>query len=176
MQSTLDLVFAKSAQDIEAVRALMEEYLAWHGARYSEHRDLLERYFDYDGYRLEMERLPGEYDAPRGCLLLARSGKDVLGSVALRDLGAGIGEMKRMFVRSQAQGSGVGKRLARSVMKIAGALGYEKMRLDTGPLQTEAVNMYRKLGFEFIKPYYDLPPALAELLVFMECDLRDGEG
>ena len=56
-------------------------------------------------------------------------------------------------------------------MKIASALGYATMRLNTGPLQTEAVNMYQNLGFKKIKPYYDLPPALEERLVFMECDL-----
>ena len=173
MENTIELSFAKCERDLEAVRGLMREYLVWHGARYSQYQDLLERYFDYNSYQLEMDRLPGEYDSPRGCLLLARRGDDVDGCVALRDLGAGIAEMKRMFVRPQAQGSGTGKRLAKSVMKIASALGYTKMRLDTGPLQTETVKMYQNFGFEFIDPYYDLPPTLGEMLVFMECDLKE---
>lgn len=173
MENTIELSFAKCEQDLEAVRGLMREYLVWHRSRYSEYQDLLEKYFDYDSYQLEMDRLPGQYGSPKGCLLLARRGDDVDGCVAMRDLGAGVAEMKRMFVQSHAQGSGTGKRLAKSVMKIASALGYTRMRLDTGPLQTEAVNMYQNLGFQFIEPYYDLPPELGEMLVFMECDLQD---
>lgn len=171
MECAIELSFAKSEQDIEDVRGLMREYLVWHGVRYSEYRDLLEKHVDYKAYQLEIDRLPGEYDAPKSCFLMARRGNDVVGCVALRDLGEGFAEMKRMFVRPQAQGSGVGKRLTTSIMKIASALGYATMRLNTGPLQTEAVNMYQNLGFKFIKPYYDLPPALEERLVFMECDL-----
>jgi GNAT superfamily N-acetyltransferase len=175
IESTIELSIAKSEQDLETVRGLMREYLVWHGTRYSDYHELLERYFDYDGYQLEMDCLPVEYDSPKGCLLLARRGDDVDGCVALRDLGAGIAEMKRMFVRSRAQGSGIEERLAKSVIQIASALGYKTMRLDTGPLQTDAVNMYQKLGFKFIEPYYDLPPALGEMLVFIECDLIESK-
>lgn len=175
MECAIELSFAKSEQDIEAVRGLMREYLVWHQLRYSEFRNVLEKHVDYKAHQLEIDRLPGEYDSPKSCFLMARRGNDVVGCVALRDLGEGIAEMKRMFVRPQAQGSGVGKRLATSVMKIASALGYATMRLNTGPLQTEAVNLYQKLGFKIIKPYYDLPPSLREQLVFMECDLMFAE-
>lgn len=171
MKCAIELSFAKSEQDIEAVRGLMREYLVWHQFRYSESRDQLEKHVDYEAHELAIDRLPGEYDSPKSCFLMARRGHDALGCVALRDLGEGIAEMKRMFVRPQAQGSGVGKRLATSLLKIADGLGYATMRLNTGPLQTEAVNLYQKLGFKVIKPYYDLPPALMERLVFMECDL-----
>ena len=175
MECAIELSFAKSEQDIEAVRGLMHEYLVWHGLRYSEFRDQLEKYVDYKAQQLEIDRLPGEYDSPRSCFLMARRGDDAVGCVALRDSGEGIAEMKRMFVRPQAQGSGVGKRLATSLIKIANGLGYATMRLNTGPLQTEAVNLYQKLGFKIISPYYDLPLALGERLVFMERDLMSAE-
>ncbi len=79
--------------------------------------------------------------------------------------------MKRLFVTSEGQGMGVGKRLATWVVKEATDLGYRTMRLDTGWLQTEALTMYGALGFRRIGPYYDLPAELGERLVFMERDL-----
>ena len=175
MECAIELSFAKSEQDIEAVRGLMREYLVWHQLRYSEARDQLEKLVDYKAHESAIDRLPGEYDSPKSCFLMARRGNDVIGCVALRDLGEGIAEMRRMFVSPQAQGSGVGRRLATGIMKIASALGYATMRLNTGPLQTEAVNLYQKLGFKAVEPYNDLPPALRERLVFMECDLMSAE-
>lgn len=171
MECAIELSFAKNEQDIAAVRGLMREYLEWHESRYSEFREMLEKHVDYKAQQLEIDRLPEKYDSPRSCFLMARRGNDVVGCVALRDLGEGIAEMKRMFVRPQEQGSGIGNRLAASIMEIASALGYATMRLNTGLLQTEAVNLYQKLGFKVIKPYYDLPTSLRERLVFMECDL-----
>ncbi|WP_084605049.1 GNAT family N-acetyltransferase [Cognatishimia maritima] len=175
MECAIELSFAKSERDIEAVRGLMREYLVWHQLRYSESRDQLEKHVDYKAHELAIDRLPGEYDSPKSCFLMARRGHDALGCVALRDLGEGIAEMRRMFVRPQVQGSGVGRRLATGIMKIASALGYATMRLNTGPLQTEAVNLYQKLGFKAVEPYNDLPPALKERLVFMECELMSAE-
>ena len=175
MECAIELSFAKNERDIEAVRGLMREYLVWHEVRYSEFREMLEKHVDYKAQQLEIDRLPEKYDSPRSCFLMARRGNDVVGCVALRDLGEGIAEMKRMFVRPQAQGSGVGTRLATSIIKIASALGYVTMRLNTGQVQTEAVNLYQKLGFNVITPYDNLPAALTERLVFMECDLMSAE-
>ena len=46
MECAIELSFAKSEQDIEAVRGLMREYLVWHQLRYSEARDQLEKLVD----------------------------------------------------------------------------------------------------------------------------------
>ena len=79
--------------------------------------------------------------------------------------------MKRMFVDPRFHGSGIGRALAEELLAVAKASGYAVMRLDTSKRQTEAQQLYRKLGFREISPYYDLPQPLIEWLVFMERDL-----
>lgn len=167
----ITLTRAEGAADMAVMAGLMRDYLVWHHARYAAFRAETERYFDHKGYQAEIDGLPGDYAPPRGCILLARQGGAALGCVALRDRGEGIAEMRRMYVAPAAQGRGLGKALARAIMDEARALGYRRMRLDTGPLQHEAVAMYRSLGFQPIAPYFPVPAELAQALVFMECDL-----
>ena len=171
-RDNITITRAATGGDLNAVRALMGEYLEWHHARYAQFQELIEKYFDHAGFWEEVENLPGDYAPPQGRLLIARQGADPLGCVALRDLGDGIAEMRRMFVTQRAQGAGVGTLLARHVMMEAKELGYQTMRLDTGWQQREAVQMYERLGFRHIQPYYKAPVALQDSLVFMETSLH----
>lgn len=168
----ITITCATTSEDLDAVRALMEEYLEWHHARYSQFQELIEKYFDHAGFWDEMENLPGDYAPPQGRLLIARRDTDPLGCVALRNLGDGIAEMRRMFVTQRAQRAGLGTLLARRVMMEAKELGYQTMRLDTGWQQREAVQMYERLGFRHIQPYYKAPVALQDSLVFMQTSLQ----
>jgi ribosomal protein S18 acetylase RimI-like enzyme len=66
--------------------------------------------------------------------------------------------MKRLYVRPQFRGTGLGKELVRLIIESAKAMGYERMRLDTvvAEMQT-AVDMYRRVGFVEIPPYRPNP-------------------
>jgi len=61
--------------------------------------------------------------------------------------------------------------LAEAIIKEARGLGYRAMRLDTSVRQDEANALYQRLGFQTIKPYYELPEDLRNWLVFMELKL-----
>jgi len=76
-----------------------------------------------------------------------------------------------MFVYPQHHGKGVGRALAEAITKEARALGYRAMRLDTSVRQEEANGLYRRLGLQSIKPYYELPEDVRNWLVFMELEL-----
>jgi ribosomal protein S18 acetylase RimI-like enzyme len=115
----------------------------------------------FQDFDTEVAGLPGGYAPPGGELLLAHdlAGQPV-GCVALRPLEvAGCAEMKRLYVAPAGRGSGVGRLLAEAILQTAARLDYREVRLDTLPTMTEAVSLYRTLGFREIAPYYDTPVA-----------------
>jgi putative acetyltransferase len=149
---------ASGPGDIEQARALFLEYASSLGLDLS-----------FQDFGRELEELPGEYVPPRGALLIARADGSAAGCVALRPLGAGVCEMKRLYVRPGFRGVGLGRSLARAILAEARRIGYSSMRLDTLPAMTTAIALYRSLGFREIPAYRHNPVAGA---VFLECDLQ----
>jgi GNAT superfamily N-acetyltransferase len=142
------------ADDVELVRTLFREYAEGVGV------DLSFQHFEE-----EVAALPAGYDV----LLVAWLGDEPAGCVGVRSLGGGTCEMKRLFVRPSARGTGVGRMLALASIERARALGYERMWLDNLPSHMGAAyELYKTLGFTEIAPYNDNPlPGV----VFMELKL-----
>lgn len=105
------------------------------------------------GFEEELAALPAGYDV----ILLARDGDEIVGCVALRPLEDGACEMKRLYVRPPARGSGTGRALAEASIARARQLGYATMRLDTLPTMDAARALYLSLGFRPIERYNDNP-------------------
>jgi ribosomal protein S18 acetylase RimI-like enzyme len=128
--------------------------------QYQSARELFVQYADSLGVDLEFQNfsrelttLPGNYAPPQGCILLAEDSGHLAGCAALRPLKDNICEMKRLFVRSEYRGRGIGRMLACSVIDRARAIGYEKMRLDTIATMKEARTLYYSLEFRNINAY-----------------------
>ncbi len=114
----------------------------------------------FQSFDKELAGLPGDYAPPDGRLLLAESDGQPAGCIALHKIDDGICEMKRLYLRPQFRGKGLGRVLADRIIKEARAIGYQRMRLDTvEPVMRDAVAMYRKLGFREIAPYRTNPIA-----------------
>jgi ribosomal protein S18 acetylase RimI-like enzyme len=156
--TSMRVLQADSTPDIETVRQLCREY------EHSLGIDLC-----FQGFEAELAGLPGEYAPPRGRLFLTMAEELVAGCVALRPLEEVACEMKRLFVRPEFRGRGLGRLLAVSCIDAARGIGYTAMRLDTLPSMREAIAMYRTLGFREIAPYRHNPVGGT---LYMELDLR----
>ncbi len=123
----------------------------------------------FQDFDKELAGLPGDYAPPKGRLLLAECEGQLAACVALHKLAPGICEMKRLYLRPQFRGKGLGRALAERIIAEARQIGYQRMRLDTvEPVMKDAVAMYRKLGFKEIAPYRTNPVAGA---MYMELEL-----
>lgn len=167
----LSVIEARSPGDLDAARALMRGFVAWAREALAPDTHLVDRYFAGAVFEAELDGLPGRYAPPRGRLLLARRGAEAVGVVALRDLGEGTCEMKRMFVVGSERGSGVGRMLVDRLLEEGRAAGYARMRLDTSHHQRAAQRLYERTGFRPIPPYYDPPEELRDWLRYYERDL-----
>jgi ribosomal protein S18 acetylase RimI-like enzyme len=157
---SLEIVRAASLDQIATARILFKEYEASLGIELT-----------FQGFAREVAELPGAYAPPAGRLFLATDGAEAAGCVALRPLGDGICEMKRLYVRPSARGARLGRRLAETVIREGRAIGYTRMRLDTLPSMKEAFALYQTLGFREIAPYCENPIVGTR---FMELDLAGG--
>jgi len=123
----------------------------------------------FQGFEEELANLPGKYAPPDGRLYLAYVDEELAGCIALRKFEDDVCEMKRLFLRKNARGYGLGKELIEKLIDEALAIGYAKMRLDTYPPKMgKAVKLYESHGFRPIEKYYDNPH---EGVLFMELDL-----
>jgi ribosomal protein S18 acetylase RimI-like enzyme len=138
----VEFIKAESSQEVEEARRLFREYEASVGV------DLC-----FQNFRQELEGLPGDYAPPAGRLLLARDGAEAAGCVALRKIDDSVCEMKRLYVRPQYRGTGLGRELAEAVINESRLIGYGRMRLDTLPSMRAAQSLYRSLGFVETTPY-----------------------
>lgn len=123
----------------------------------------------FQGFEEEVAGLPGDYAPPDGRLLLAAHDGKLAGCGALHKIDAGTCEMKRLYLRPQLRGKGLGRALAESLIGEARKIGYRRIRLDTvEPSMRDAVGLYRRLGFKEIAPYRVNPIAGA---MYMELEL-----
>jgi putative acetyltransferase len=138
---------AESADHIAQARELFLEYA--HSLGFS---------LCFQNFDQELATLPGDYSPPSGRLLLAEYEGQLAACVALHKLDTAICEMKRLYLRPQFRGKGLGRLLADRIIAEARQIGYQRMRLDTvEPVMQDAVAMYRRIGFKKISAYCNNP-------------------
>ena len=138
--------FAESQSHFDTARLLFLEYAETLGFSLC-----------FQGFDEELEKLPGKYSLPNGCLLLAWDELDCVGCVGLRPLSDTVCEMKRLYIKPAYQGTGFGRLLAEMILKFAIESNYTKIMLDTLSSMESAQGLYRSLGFVETAPYYHNP-------------------
>lgn len=144
-----DISVARGDADMATSREMFSEYQQWLGV------DLC-----FQDFENELKGLPGKYAPPKGEIFIAREDGDVAGIVAVRPVGDPSemrSEMKRLYVREQWRGQGLGRVLADLAVTFAANAGYRVMVLDTLPHLETAMSMYGRMGFVETAPYYENP-------------------
>lgn len=142
MTETQDIRHARFPDDRDAVVDIFREYIG------SVSVDL-----GFQDYEVEFAALPGKYAAPDGRLLLAWRGERAVACVALRKVDAQICEMKRVYVRPEARGDGLGRRLVERILQEARDAGYVRICLDVLPEFAAARHIYASFGFVETTPF-----------------------
>jgi ribosomal protein S18 acetylase RimI-like enzyme len=124
---------------------------------FREYADALGFDLSFQDFEVELAGLPGGYAPPDGRVLLGLWDAETAGCVVLRRIDETTCEMKRLYVRPEFRGHGIGKALAVAIVREARNVGYQRMRLDTVPWMTEAITLYESLGFRDIEPYRHNP-------------------
>jgi GNAT superfamily N-acetyltransferase len=154
----LRLTQATTPAEIQQARELFQEYEAALGISLC-----------FQNFEQELAGLPGDYAPPNGRLLLAREYDQVMGCIALRQLGPTMCEMKRLFVRPEYRDRGLGRVMVEAIIEEARKIGYTHVRLDTiADRMDRAVSLYKSIGFVEIPPYRNNP---VDTATFMELDL-----
>lgn len=155
--TNIRLISAQTAEQIESIRTLFKEYAA------SLTVDLC-----FQNFEQELLTLPGEYETPRGSLVMVLVGETPAGCCAMRPLDTvdypNACEMKRLFVRPSFRGMRLGRMLAEHILDLARLADYDCILLDTLDDMESARALYEGLGFEEIPPYYFNPIAGAHYL------------
>lgn len=159
MKAACELARIENVADasVDGARELFVEYV-----------DSLAVDLSFQDFERELAEFPRAYLPPGGALIMAFREDMPAGCVAMHELSPGVCEMKRLYVRRDHRGLGVGRVLAEAIIEAGVAAGFQRMRLDTLPGMDDAQRLYRALGFREIAPYYANPIAGT---LYMELDL-----
>lgn len=122
----------------------------------------------FQDFEQELKELPGKYAPPDGIIILAEVDKQTAGCIALKKIGEGIGEMKRLYIRDAYRGLGISKTLIEMIICKAREIGYSYLRLDTLSTMERALKVYESFGFYEIGAYVYNP---CESVHYMELNL-----
>ncbi len=100
-----------------------------------------------------------ELRPPAGLLLVATLRGEPIACGALKFHGDEPTELKRMWVAESARGLGLGRRILSELERSAADHGARVVRLETNRTLTEAINLYRSVGYEEVAAFNDEPYA-----------------
>lgn len=94
-----------------------------------------------------------EFAPPGGAFVVISEDGQPIGCGGLRRRDAVSAEIKRMYVRDTYRGRGYGRALLHALEQRARELGYDRIVLETGTAQPEALALYGASGYLPIEPY-----------------------
>ncbi|MEM7105203.1 MAG: GNAT family N-acetyltransferase [Bacteroidota bacterium] len=137
-----NLIIVKGAQEHTIARKLIKEYV-----------DSLDFNLDFQDIDYELEYLNIYYGFPGGLIILAKAEDEFVGVACLKDLGNSFSEIKRMYVKPEFRGKGLGRKILNKIVDEAKRLGFRFVRLDTMPDMKSAIHLFVTKGFYEIEEF-----------------------
>lgn len=165
-------IFAvKTNEHIEIAKELFSEFDSF----------IKERLYEYDNFpwmveywqscKEEISGLLGKYAESHACILIANYKNKPAGCVGLLAESSDVGIMRRLYVRPEFRGFGIGKGLIKIIIEHARNIGYKSMCLHTNLYLKPAIKLYKSLGFEEVRHNSEYPAEIKDLIVNMELKL-----
>ncbi len=167
----ITIIDAKTNSEFNAVRQLCWDYREFLLKLGPKDEETVTTFYSRETYAKIMDTLELEHSPPKGCVKLALKGSEPVGCGMSHRFMPGTAEIKRVFVREEARGLGVGRELMNSLIGQCRADDYSRIFMDTGVSLKAAQNLYLSLGFRLRGPYQDVPELARDRLVFFEMDL-----
>lgn len=125
------------AGDVAAVVELVRTTLAEFGIVFGEGAET----------DVQLEQLPGSYTGSGGAFFVAVDEAQVIGTAGLALVEPGLFELRKMYLRPEARGRGVGQLLFDACLAHAIAHGGKRIVLDTTEKMTTGIAFYERNGF-----------------------------
>ncbi len=168
----LEIIEAKTPDHLEAVKSLCREYrtfLIEFGGRFA---DEVKVAYPEDKYEELLDGLQTEHAAPDGCLRLILVDGEPVGCGMMQRFSADTAEIKRVFLRDAARGTGAGYAIMKTLISDCKEKGYERIYMYTGHVLKAAQKLYDAMGFNRCEPFLDLHRSSGETVVYFEMDIR----
>jgi GNAT superfamily N-acetyltransferase len=147
MEELYQIKKAKSPGDYKNAKELFIEYI--------EHLRLDYQFFEQEKDYDTLQQMYNQKNG--GVLLIIWDKKQAIGCGGLRKFDTYSAELKRMYIKFEYQGLGLGKQLLKELIQEARKLGYKKILLDTLPAMASAIHLYEEVGFKEVKRFNENP-------------------
>ena len=123
--------------------------------------------------RPDLEKIEEAYQTDKGNFWVALEENNVVGTVALKDMGDNRGGLRRLYVKKDLRKSGIGKKLFSNLLAFARNNAYEKLFLSTGKNNEVASRFYIENGFERVESLPEDFPHSSNLSIFFALDIKE---
>ncbi|MHA1475697.1 MAG: GNAT family N-acetyltransferase [Promethearchaeota archaeon] len=132
--------------------------------------DMVDTIGPIDEYVENSMKLFESFAPPESIVYMISIDTKIAGMAGLKKINKEFAEIKRMYVKPEFRGNGLGYATMNKLIETAKEFGYSKLRLDTGPFNTTAHRIYISSGFYEIEEYAEaeVPSIIRHDWFFME--------
>lgn len=167
----IQLAVPQTPADFDAVRELCWEYRDYLLTFPSPEVDYVRKAYSDANYATVMAALETDYAPPKGGCILAMDVGCPQGCGMFHTIAPDTAEFKRIYVRDNARGTGLGRAITQALVDQCRKMGYSRILMDTSRRQIAAHGLYLSMGFAERGPYQDIPDEMISRMHFYEMTL-----